>query len=109
MVTKRKLGFGGDVSASYVVPDDATADTLSSIQMRFGVVPKRWILRHVQCFVVGRWSIRTTLSNVLWLVVGFNIRTTFWLQRSREAIGEEDDGRIWIEYYVYFILDFFHV
>jgi hypothetical protein len=31
----------------YVVPDDATADILSSIQMRFGPVPKHWILRHV--------------------------------------------------------------
>jgi hypothetical protein len=46
------------------------------------------------------------MSNVLGLVVGFGIRTALWLWRSREAIVEED-GRIWIEYYVFFILDFF--
>ena len=47
------------------------------------------------------------MSNVLGLVVGFDIRTTLWLQRSRDANGKEEDGRIWIEYYVFFILDFF--
>jgi hypothetical protein len=31
MVTERKSMFGGDVSASYVVPDDAIADIISSI------------------------------------------------------------------------------
>ena len=34
------------------------------------------------------------MSNVLGLVVGFGIRTTFWLWRSRDAIGEEENGRI---------------
>jgi hypothetical protein len=49
------------------------------------------------------------MSNVLGLVVGFSIRTALWLQRSREGIAEEDDGRIWIELRVFFISDFFHV
>jgi len=31
MVAKRESRLEGDVSASYVVPDDATADILSSI------------------------------------------------------------------------------
>jgi hypothetical protein len=47
------------------------------------------------------------MSNVLGLVIGFGIRTILWLRHSREAIGEEDNGRIWIEYYVFFISDFF--
>jgi hypothetical protein len=42
------------------------------------------------------------MSNVLGLVVGFGIRTALWLQRSRKAIGEEDNVKIWIEYYVFF-------
>jgi hypothetical protein len=46
------------------------------------------------------------MSNVLGLVVGFGIRTALWLQRSRKAIGEEDNVKIWIEYYVFFS-DFF--
>jgi hypothetical protein len=46
------------------------------------------------------------MSNVLGLVVRFGIMTALWLRRSREASGEEDDGRIWIEYYIFFILDF---
>jgi hypothetical protein len=49
------------------------------------------------------------MSNVLGLAVGFDLRTTRWVRRSREAIVEENDERIWIEYYVFFILDFFHV
>ena len=55
MVAERKSRFRDDESASYIVPDDATTDILSLIQMRFGLVPKRWILRHVQCCRVGRW------------------------------------------------------
>ena len=47
--------------------------------------------------------------NVLGLVIGFGIRTALWLRYSMEVIGEEDNGRIWIEYYVFCILDFFHV
>ena len=52
MVAERKSGHG---SVSYVVPDDATVDILSTIWMRFGLVPKRWFVRHVQNFEVGRW------------------------------------------------------
>ena len=52
---ERKSRFEGDKSASFVVHDDATADVLLSIQMRFGPVLERWILRHVQCFQVHRW------------------------------------------------------
>jgi hypothetical protein len=47
------------------------------------------------------------MSNVLGLAIEFGIRTALWLQRSREAIGKEDDERILIEYYVFFISDFF--
>ena len=50
---ERKSRFGGYEFASYAIPDDATADILSSIQLHFGLVPKRWILRHVHCFRVG--------------------------------------------------------
>ena len=39
--------FEGDESTSYAAPDDATADILSSIQMCFRPVLKRWILCHV--------------------------------------------------------------
>jgi hypothetical protein len=44
---ERKSRFEGGESTSYAAFDDATANILSSIQMRFGLVPKRWILRHV--------------------------------------------------------------
>ena len=54
MAAERKSRPQDDKSASYVVPDDASVDILSSIQMRFRLVSKRWILRHVQCFEVGR-------------------------------------------------------
>ena len=47
------------------------------------------------------------MSNVLGLVIGFGIRTALWLRHSMEVIGEEDDGRIWIKYYVSCISDFF--
>ena len=47
------------------------------------------------------------MSNVLGLVIGFGIRTALWLRHSTEVIGEEDDGRIWIEYYLSYISDFF--
>jgi hypothetical protein len=46
------------------------------------------------------------MSNVLRLVVGFGIRTALCLHRSRDAIGDEEDGRISIEHYVFFISDF---
>jgi hypothetical protein len=36
------------------VSEDAAADVLSSIQMHFGLVPKRYILWLVQCFGVDR-------------------------------------------------------
>jgi hypothetical protein len=41
------------------------------------------------------------MSNVLGLVVGFGISGV-----CGKPLGEEDDGRIWIQYYVLFILDF---
>jgi hypothetical protein len=41
------------------------------------------------------------MSNVFGLVVGFGIRTPLWLRHSRDVIGKED-GRIWIEYYIFF-------
>jgi hypothetical protein len=71
MAVESKLRSQGDKSASYIVPDDATVDILSSMQMRFRLVPKRWILRHIQ----------------LGLVVKFSISFVFWILRSREAIG----------------------
>ena len=46
----------GDESASYAAPDDATADILSSIQTRFGRVPKHWIWRHI-CPMFWGWSL----------------------------------------------------
>jgi len=46
------------------------------------------------------------MSNALGLIVGFGIRTALWLWRSREAIGEEDEERIWIEH-VFFVSYFF--
>jgi hypothetical protein len=49
------------------------------------------------------------MSNVLGLVVGFGIRIALWLRHSSEAFGKVGDGRILIKYYVFFILDFFHV
>jgi hypothetical protein len=39
MATKRKSRSQGNKFASYVGPDDATVDILSSIQMRFRPVP----------------------------------------------------------------------
>ena len=53
LVTERNSRLEGDESASYATPDNATIDILSSIHMRFGLVPKRWFLRYVQCFGVG--------------------------------------------------------
>ena len=47
------------------------------------------------------------MSNVLGLVVGFGIRIALWLRHSRDAIREEEDRRISIEYYVFFISNFF--
>jgi hypothetical protein len=47
LVAEKKSMFEGDESASYATPDDAAANIFSSIQMCFGLVLKRWILRHV--------------------------------------------------------------
>ncbi|KAG2586076.1 hypothetical protein PVAP13_5NG021708 [Panicum virgatum] len=47
------------------------------------------------------------MSNVLGLVIGFGITTVFWLRHLMKVIGEENDRRIWVEYYVFCILDFF--
>jgi len=47
------------------------------------------------------------MSNVLGLVGGFGMRTTLWFRYSKEAIGETDDGEIWIEFYVFFTSNFF--
>ncbi|KAG2557602.1 hypothetical protein PVAP13_8NG220204 [Panicum virgatum] len=47
------------------------------------------------------------MSNVSGLVIGFGIRTALWLRHSMKVFGEEDDGRIWIDYYVSCISDFF--
>jgi hypothetical protein len=94
MVVERKSRFRDDESASYVVPDDVTADIFSSVHMRFGLVPKRWILRYVQCFGGGRWIQHKDRTSAL---------------AFEERHWEEDDGRIWIAYSVFFISDFFHV
>ena len=56
MVAGRKSKFEGNESASYAVPNNATVEVLSSIQIRFELVPKRWISWHV---------------NVLGLIIGF--------------------------------------
>ena len=48
------------------------------------------------------------MFNVLGLVVEFGMMTALWFRHSREAIGE-DDGGIWIEFYVFITSDFFHV
>jgi hypothetical protein len=79
MVVERKSRFRDDESASYVVPDDATADIFSSVHMRFGLVPKRWILRYVQCFGGGRWIQHKDRTSAL---------------AFKERHWEEDDGRI---------------
>jgi hypothetical protein len=55
MAGERKSGIEGDEFVSYTVPDDATADILSLIQMCFGLVLEHWILRLVQCFEVDCW------------------------------------------------------
>ena len=47
------------------------------------------------------------MSNVLGLIDGFNIRIELWLRCSRGATREENNGRIWIDYYIIFISDFF--
>ena len=54
-IAERKSRIGGNESTSNVVSDDATANILSSIQMYFGLVLKRWILWHIQCLGVDRW------------------------------------------------------
>jgi hypothetical protein len=87
MVVERSR-FGGDESANYVVPDDVTVDILSSIQMHFGLVSKRWILRHVQCFG---------------LAVGFAIRGVRGKLLGKNMM--EKSGRI----LCIFISDFFHM
>ena len=38
MVVEKKSRIGGNESASYVVPNDATADIISLIQICFGLV-----------------------------------------------------------------------
>jgi hypothetical protein len=41
---------------AYIVPDDATHDIFSLIQMRFGLAGSEALdLRYVQYFGVGRW------------------------------------------------------
>lgn len=52
---------------TYIVLNDAIADILSLTQMCFG------LFRNVRS---------CGMSNILWLVVRFSIRTTLWLQRS---------------------------
>ena len=79
MVAGRKSKFEGNEYASYVVPNNATANVLSSIQIRFELVPKRWILQHV---------------NVLGLIIGF-----VGVQQGcahQKTTREEDYGQIWI-------------
>jgi hypothetical protein len=48
------------------------------------------------------------MSNVLGLVVGFAIRTSLWLRRSRDAIGKEEkwknlDKILCIFYFIFFM------
>jgi len=47
------------------------------------------------------------MSNILGLVVRFGMRTTLWFRHSREDIGKEDDGGIWIEFFCIFYYIFF--
>ena len=54
MAMERKSRIEGNESASYIVPNDTTADIVSSTQIHFGLVLERWILRHVQYFRVSR-------------------------------------------------------
>ena len=70
----------GVLSGACVVPEDSIVNNvLLSIQMRFGPVLERWILRHVQCFG---------------LVIGFGIWTALWLWRSKDATQEDEDERV---------------
>jgi hypothetical protein len=82
---QEEIKFGGNESASYVVSNDAISDVLSLIQIRFGLVLERCILRHVQCFVVNH-LIRhkdCTLTSVFSKAVFM-----------KKALRAEDDGRI---------------
>ena len=64
--------------------------------------------QHFRCVLDWFRSVGSCgMSNVLGLVVGFSIRTALWLRHLREGIGEEDDGRLWIEFYVFFTLKIF--
>jgi len=47
MVIERKSRIGGNEFAYYVIPNDATVNILSSIEICFGLVLERWILRHI--------------------------------------------------------------
>jgi hypothetical protein len=56
MVVERISSSQGDESAAYVLLDDRCNYRYSFSDLdTFWTVPKRWILRHVQCFRVGHW------------------------------------------------------
>jgi hypothetical protein len=90
MVVERKSRIGGNESASYVVPNDATSDILSSLQIHFGLFQN-----------VGSCG----MFNVSVLFVGSKIRTALWLRcstrlcscrasaASKKATREEDNGK----------------
>jgi hypothetical protein len=79
MVAERISRSLGDDSAAYVILDDATLVFFSGF---------RCVLDYFSS--VGFCDI----SNFLRLVVRFSIEIVLWLRHSREAIEEEDDGKI---------------
>ena len=82
----------------YVVPSNATVDVLSSIQLCFGLVSKRWFLRHVQCFGVNYWIWRKDCTLASMFHEALFIQS---IDSLMKATREEDDRRIWIKYYVF--------
>lgn len=69
MVMERKSRIEGDKYAVYVVPNDASADILLSIRMRFGLISECWILKHVQYLGVDHW-IQHKYCTLVWCSIG---------------------------------------
>jgi hypothetical protein len=100
-VMERKSKIEDYESMSYTVPDEATANIFASIQMRFGLVPERWIIWLVRCLGVDR--LMRGIWTTLWLRCSIRLCSFRASNASMKATREEEDGWIWIEYCLVFI------
>ena len=100
--------FGSSISSSMVAKRESRLEVMCLHPILYPTMQLSIFFHRYKCVLDWFQNVGSCgMSNVLGLIVGFNIWIALWLRCSRGATREENNGKIWIDYYVIFISDFF--